>query len=70
MMGMGRRLQRPDWAHSLMWFTGMWFALMCLAGFGRTRAGIFYTQKAGCGSEANRIAHPNDGAVTNHLRSA
>src|SRR6266852_5462143 len=49
-----------------MWVAGMWFT----AGLGQTRAGVFNTQRAGCGSEANRIAHPDDGAVNNHLRSA
>src|SRR5437868_1541669 len=49
-----------------MWVSGMWFT----AGLGRTHAGIFCTQKAGCGSGTERIAHPDYGAVTKHLRSA
>ena len=49
-----------------MWDMGMRF----IAGFRRTHAGVFCTQIAGCGSEANRIAHPDYGAVTKHLRSA
>jgi hypothetical protein len=67
---MQRRLQQRDWAHCSILVTGMWFTGIFFAGVGRTRAGIFCTQKDGYESEANRIAHPNDGAVTNHLISA
>src|ERR1700688_1660246 len=59
--GLTRRLMRHR--RDEMWGTGMWFT----AGFRRTRAGVFYTQIAGYGSRTNRIAHPDDGAGTNHL---
>src|ERR1700676_1091776 len=59
--GLTRRLIRHR--RDEMWGAEMW----CTAGFRRTRAGVFYTQIAGYGSRTNRIAHPDDGAGTNHL---
>jgi hypothetical protein len=64
--GLWRRLQQPDWAHCLILVTGMWLA----AGFGRAGAGVFFTRETGYGNRVSGIAHPDYGAVTNHLRSA
>jgi len=65
-MRMGAASSSIDRAQSSMCDGDKWFA----AGFWRSGAGIFCTREVSRGSETDRIAHPDDGAVTNHVKTS
>lgn len=49
--------------------TGIWSNVSNVR-FGQARSGVFGTRKAIGESPTGRIAHPDDGAVNNHLESS